>query len=468
MGAFIELIIDNFHIVALLTLGAILFANSAFFRRYPNRLLVVLCLIPFMLSLSIVFFPLGKWAALIVDGVIAIVALIDSLLMPPIKKLEVERNMLRVVSLAKSHHVELVITNRTRRTIPVAIKDDVPVAFEANKSEFNHRLPGRSRATFSYHFDAMQRGLFEYERVYLKTRSPLRLWKQFHEVELKNEVHVYPDLKQLSEYALLARTNRLSMLGLRRTRRIGQDNEFERLRDYTGDDNHRHIDWRATARRNKLTVRDFQANQSQRVIFMVDCGRMMTNEVDDLTLLDHSLNSMLMLSYVALQKGDSVGVICFSDRVLHFVPPRGGMGQMNHLLHAVFNQQAEFVESRYDQAFLYLATHCLKRSLVVLFSNVIDEVNSNQVETYLATIAGRHLPIGILLRDHRLFDAADKRPESVREVYHAAVAAEILSWRHQVLINLERKGVLALDVFPEDMTAPLINQYLEVKARHLL
>ena len=64
---------------------------------------------------------------------------------------------------------------------------------------------------------------------------------------------------------VLARTNRLSLLGVRRTRRIGQDNEFERLRDYTLDDNYKHIDWRSTARRGKLTVKDFQANQSQRV-----------------------------------------------------------------------------------------------------------------------------------------------------------------------------------------------------------
>ena len=53
-------------------------------------------------------------------------------------------------------------------------------------------------------------------------------------------------MKQLAEYAILARTNRLSLMGVRRTRKIGQDNDFERLRDYTLDDNYKHIDWRAT------------------------------------------------------------------------------------------------------------------------------------------------------------------------------------------------------------------------------
>ncbi|MDX1945623.1 MAG: DUF58 domain-containing protein, partial [Pirellulaceae bacterium] len=271
-----------------------------------------------------------------------------------------------------------------------------------------------------------------------------------------------------AEYALLARTNRLSLMGVRRTRKIGLENDFERLRDYTPDDNYKFLDWRASARRRKLTVKDFQTSQSQRIIFLLDCGRLMTNEAAGLSLLDHSLNAMLMLSYVALRQGDSVGMIAFADRILSFVPPRGGMNQMNQLLHASFDRFPELVESRYDEAFLYLATHCKKRSLVVLISNVIDEVNAHQIESYLGTLVGRHLPLGVLLRDHRLFDAADLEPASDEQLYRAAAAAEILTWRHQVLRDLEHHGVLSLDVFPEDMTAPLVNSYLEIKARHLL
>ena len=275
-------------------------------------------------------------------------------------------------------------------------------------------------------------------------------------------------MKQLNEYALLARTNRLSLLGVRRTRRIGQDNEFERLRDYTIDDNYKHINWRATARRSKLTVQDYQINQSQRLVFLIDCGRMMTNEAAGLSLLDHALNAMLMLSYVALRQGDSVGLVSFSDEIHSYIPPRGGMWQMNRLLHASFDRFPQLVESRYDQAFRYLASHCRKRSLVVLVTNLIDEVNANQIQRYLTNLVGRHLPLAVLLRDHRLFEAVEVEHPAEAQLWRAAAAAEILTWRHQVLTDLASKGVLALDVFPEQMTAPLVNRYLEVKARHLL
>ncbi len=117
---------------------------------------------------------------------------------------------------------------------------------------------------------------------------------------------------------------------------------------------------------------------------------------------------------------------------------------------------------------MYLNTHCKKRSLVVLVSNVIDEVNAQQIESYLRNLVGRHLPLGVILRDRRLFDAADREPASDEQLFEAAAASDVLLWRHQVLKDLERHGVLALDVFPEDMTAPLVNSYLEIKARQLL
>jgi len=400
--------------------------------------------------------------------VILLVAAADLLSLPQPRSFSVERSTLRIASLKKRHAVSLTVSNHSGRACQLWVRDDVPQEFEAQPDEFVRRLAARSRITLHYDLTASRRGSFVLAAVYVRVRSGLGLWPRFLALPCRSLLSVYPDMQQLSEYAILARTNRLSLMGVRRTRRVGLDHDFERLRDYTPDDNHKHIDWRATARRSKLTVKDFQTSQSQRIIFLLDCGRMMTNEAAGLSLLDHSLNAMLMLSYVALHQGDAVGLICFSDEVHTFVPPRGGMNQMNRLLHASFDRFPRLVESRYDEAFLYLTSRCKKRSLVVLVTNLIDEVNSSQIERWLSTLAGRHLPLGVLLRDHQLFDAANLPQPSGRDLYRAAAAAEILTWRRQVLTDLQHRGVLSLDVFPEEMTAPLVNRYLEIKARHLL
>lgn len=437
-------------------------------RIFPTPRLVALFALPCCLTLSLLIWPDLFLIVAMADLAVVFLGMTDVWQVPAKRDLEVERQVARIASLQGAQQVTLVVANLSRRPISVTVRDDVPPGFTAHPEQFPLRLAGKSRATMHYEFRAGRRGAFELARLYVEAHSRLGFWRRMLQYEVSSEVHVYPDMQQLSEYAVLARTNRLSLVGVRRTRRIGQDNEFERLRDYTPDDNYRHMDWRATARRNKLTVKDFQTNQSQRIIFLLDCGRMMTNQSHGLSLLDHSLNAMLMMSFVALRQGDSVGLLCFSDQIHHYVPPRGGMNQMNRLLHAVFDRFPRLVESRYDEAFLHLDSHCKKRSLVVLMTNVIDEVNAHQIQQYLGVLVGRHLPLGVLLRDHQVFDAATPQPTTQKQLYRAAAAAAILSWRQQVITNLQHQGVLALDVFPEQMTAPLVNQYLDIKARHLL
>ncbi len=457
--------------LVLLKLAAVvapLLAAAWLLRVYPERRLVYLALVPGVLSVGLLVTEMLLWPLLVLDVALGVVVVADLATLPPRSTFSVQRESVRVASLRKRHPVSLTVSNHSPRSYPVVVRDGVPHRLNPQPSEFFLPMQGRSRTTWEYVLRPGRRGAFTIPQVHVKVQSRLGLWQRLLSYPCETIVHVYPDMKQLREYALLARTNRLRQVGVRRTRRIGQDHDFERLRDYTIDDNYKHIEWRATARRRKLTVKDFQATQSQRLVFLVDCGRMMTNEAAGLSLLDHALNAMLMLGYVALRHGDSVGLICFSDEIHAYVPPRGGMNQMNRLLHASFDRFPRLVESRYDQAFRYLASHSRKRSLVVLVTNVIDEVNANQVQQYLTNLVGRHLPLGVLLRDHQMFDAAEMERPQGSAFWRAAAAADILAWRHQVLSDLASKGTLTLDVFPEQMTAPLVNRYLEIKARHLL
>ena len=272
----------------------------------------------------------------------------------------------------------LTLVNHSSRPRNVTLRDGVPHELRPEPQEFQVLLDGRSRAVLRYVLRPRRRGAFEIERASLLARSRLGFWQRLLEYPLATTIHVYPDLQQLDQYAAAwpARIGSACWACGGRGE-IGQDSEFERLRDYTVDDNHKRIDWRATARRNKLTVREFQATQCQQIVFLIDGGRLMTNESAGLTLLDHSLNAMLMLSYVALRQGDQVGLIHFADDIDCFVPPRSGMRQMNRLLHASFDRFPRLVETRYDHAFRYLNAHCRKRSLVVLIilDPLITETN---------------------------------------------------------------------------------------------
>lgn len=439
-------------------------------RIYPSIGWILILLVSLIVTVVTIFAPSLWWIALIIDLALIIVAAFDFMLvyLNTNRGIEVTRAISRTCSLGVPVVSELTVENRTALTLQGHVRDDLPDHFTSDPTQHRLLLAPMGRMTAKRNLTPGRRGAFSLEHVYFRFSSPLLLWSRHLQLDAFNTLNVYPDMKQLSDYAMLARTNRLSLIGVRKTRKIGQDNEFERLRDYTRDDNYRHIDWRSTARRRKLTVREFQNDQSQRVIFLLDCGRMMTNERDGYSLLDHALNSALMMAYVALSQGDAVGMLCFSDTIHSYIPPRGGSSQMNRLLQAGFDQFPRMVESRYDNAFLYLSSHCKRRSLVVLTTNVIDEVNAEAVVDYLGNINGQHLPLGVLLRDREMFEAAESPDGEPFNMYRAAAAADILLWRDQVLRDLEHRGVLIVDAFPDELTAPLVNEYLDIKAKHLL
>ena len=500
----VESVFDR-RVMLIFPAALLVFLLPALLRRiYPTKLLFVTILATTLLSMLLYVPEYGDdfwYVVLTVDVAVVLVLLFDGFVSLPVigQPFAVKREVDRIASLVRPHLIRLRVENRSRWKFRLSVKDDVPQTLCPDVEVFSERvLPGRSAETLEYEIEPKERGLFRMEEVALRVRSRLGFWHRDITIPCENEICVYPNLHQMTEYDLLARTDRLHQLGVRVARRVGHDNDFERLRDYQLDDQYKFIDWSATARRQKLTVKDFQMSRSQRIIFLVDCGRMMTNlSRNGLTLLDHSLNAALMLSYVAIRRFDAVGMLCFSNRIINYIPPSTGQRQMSRLLHGFFNLFPEPVESRYDEAFAYLASRCRKRSLVVLVTNVADQVNAKTIQNHLTNITGRHLPLGVFLRDHKIFDpltdfweasgfglqasgirsqesevgnlkseARSLKPE--REFWRAGAAADILNWRHKVINDLKHQGTLTLDVFPEDMTAPLINKYLEVKARQLL
>ena len=436
---------------------------------WPGRPLAAAAIIPALMALGLFAFDGLRPAIVAVDLAIGAVALVDLFSLIGAKKFRVTRQVGPVCSLGEPFAVELTLENLSRSGRRLRLRDDVPDTMTAEPADFVARIPRQGRAYLNYKVTPGRRGSYAFERVDALVSSRLGLWQRSVHWPGVTRVKVYPDIRQIGRYTLLARKDKLSAIGVRRSRRLGTDNEFERLRDYTIGDEPRHLDWKATARRRKLTVRAHQANQSQRIIFLIDCGRMMAGDTGGgLSPLDHAFNAMLMLAHVALLRGDQVGLLAYSDRIRAYVPPGGGPKRINRLVHAVHDIFPELVEPRHNRAFVELERRCRKRSLVVLMTNVFDDVNARQVGDHLGNVVGRHLPLGVFLRDQDLFDMADDAPEFGPDLYSGAVAASMLTWRETVLAGLRRKGTLTLDVFPHDLTAPLINQYLQIKARHLL
>src|SRR5664279_213181 len=131
---------------------------------------------------------------------------------------------------------------------------------------------------------------------------------------------------------------------------------------------------------------------------------------------------------------------------------------------------AEIVETDFEAAYGYLSQRLRKRSLVVLFTDVIDDVSAKSVVRTVRGLGPRHLALCVLFRDEALDAMVEPqiRQQKPAALYQRAAAAEAVLWRDRLVRELEEAGALVLHVSPGKLTPALINRYLRVKAQRLL
>ena len=167
----------------------------------------------------------------------------------------------------------------------------------------------------------------------------------------------------------MASTNQLKQYGNKKIRKIGQQLEPDQIKDYVKGDDYRIINWKATARRNKLMINVFQEERAQNLYCVIDKGRTMQSAFNGMTLLDYSINASLALAYVAMLKGDKTGLLTFERRFDTLILPSRTPLQMNRIQEALYSQQTAFAESDYSVLYQNVNKYAANRGLMLVFTN---------------------------------------------------------------------------------------------------
>src|SRR4051794_11044498 len=298
-------------------------------------------------SLEPLFLPLAVLALLAVLVAVGV----DWSLLPRPAAISVQRRLEPRLSLGADNLIRLDVRNGAPRPLRFVLRDGTPRDCRASALYLSGTAPAGGSTTLSYRLRPTRRGDYAFGDAVLRWESPLGLLRRQGTFRAAEAVKVYPNLLDIRKYDLLARRGRLQEAGLRASRRFGTGTEFESLREYQPDDDYRRINWKATARRGRPITAEFETERSQNVLAVLDAGRLMATEVGGLTKLDLALNTSLLLAYVASLRGDRVGLLAFSDRVLAYLPPRRGRRAFLAMLATLYNLRAEPVEPDFDRAF---------------------------------------------------------------------------------------------------------------------
>lgn len=375
--------------------------------------------------------------------------------------LELHREAAGVLPVGVWSEIRLKAVNHDQRDYTLRLHDHHPQPAETRELPRELHVAAGAWAAFGYGLRPLERGEKHFQALEAEVLSPWGLWWRRVVHTETVPVRIYPDFAAVSHFALMALNQRTVALGVHQRRRRGEGQEFLQLREYRSGDSLRQIDWRATARLKKLITREYQDERNQSLLFVLDCGRRMRARDGELSHFDHALNAMILLSYVALHQGDSVGVMSLGGQA-RWYPPRQGPASLNHLIRQVYDLQPTLSPADFAHATAELLRRQRKRCLVVLLTNLRDE-DSEELLAAVSLLRRRHLLLVANLRESALDEVLKAPLEDTDTAQLYGATCLYLEARQRQQARLRQAGTLVLDTVPAHLPVAMINQYLAIK-----
>ncbi|MBC7862185.1 MAG: DUF58 domain-containing protein, partial [Bacteroidia bacterium] len=332
------------------------------------------------------------------------------------------RSSMSKLSNGDDNIINLYVVNQYNFPVWIQIIDEIPFQFQKRDFSIRTNILSGKKKHFAYVLRPKERGEYQFGALNVLTRSLLGLCKRRYSFEEGAVLPVYPSFIQMRKYELLAISNRLTMSGIKKIRRVGNTTEFDQIKEYIPGDDVRTINWKATSRRQKLMVNKYQDERAQNVYSLIDMGRIMKMPFEQMTLLDYAINSSLVISNIAWTKHDKPGILAFNHKINSFLPAERRGSQMFRIQETLYNLKTNFLETDYERLYIYVKSKISQRSLLLVFSNFETLNGLKRQIKYLRKMAKDHLLVIIFFENTELKKYLDAPAKNTKDIYYKTIA----------------------------------------------
>ncbi|WP_438962592.1 DUF58 domain-containing protein [Nonlabens sp.] len=364
--------------------------------------------------------------------------------------------------------IDIRITNNYPHEVELKVIDEIPVQFQKRDFELKVTLQASESSTTTYTLRPVERGEYHFGVLNIFVTAFIGFIQRRYRFNADAMTPTYPSFLQMRKYELMAFTNKLRDYGLKKIRRIGHTMEFEQIKDYVPGDDVRNINWKASAKRSQLMLNQYQDEKSQPVYSVIDKGRVMKMPFEGMKLVDYAINATLVISNIALKKGDKAGMFSFSDKLANQVVAQKRASQMNLILETLYNLDTDFKESDFSRLYIDVKHKITNRSLLLLYTNFETLDALHRQLPYLQAIAKNHLLVVVFFENTELKQMLFKEVETTQEIFEKTIAEKFVYEKKLIVNELNRHGIQTILTEPQHLTVNTINKYLEIKARGLL
>lgn len=272
-------------------------------------------------------------------------------------------------------------------------------------------------------------------------------------------VRVYPRVRWGGRVGQLLSLAQRNELGAVTVDRQGVGGELYALRSYLPGDPPNRIHWKASARFGEMVTREDTWERGAPVILVFDCARAMATQSGRLSKLDHSLAAGLALSRVCASRGDRLGIVAFSNRILKRLQMRPSKSGIAQAYEQLYGLQAELVEPVWDVVTDAILSLGIPRATVVLFTSVVDLAVADLLREALLRLRRRHRPLLINLEDPVVRALAEGVPTGPAEAYAKLASLEIILRNRQLARQLRRSGIASVSASADALALETLEAY---------
>ena len=387
---------------------------------------------------------------------------IDLALAASPRAVTVERMLPTRVRLGESVTSELFLTNTGHRRLVAVVRDAWQPSAGAGRNRSRVVIPRGERRLVSLTLTPFRRGERRVEHVTVRTRGPLGLWNRQATLNAPGRIRVLPPFHARKH--LPSRIARLKELDGRTSVMVrGQGTEFDSLREYVRGDDVRSIDWRATARRNDVTVRTWRPERDRRVVIVLDTGRTSAARVNNEPRLDTAFEAALLLAALTSVAGDRVDFLAFDRRVRGRVQGASGAALLAQLVDSMAMIDPELIEMDWAAVPGQVRSVTSQHALIVLLTSIDAAGASTGLLSVLPQLTKRHTVVVASVLDPATVEAAATRGGR-DEIYRAAAAERALLDVARVSAAIRQLGADVVTASPSQLPPGLADRYIALKA----
>lgn len=362
--------------------------------------------------------------------------------------------------LGRSATLNLSVTHQLARDAAIEIAPDAPTAIEVEQNVQLLMVPGGVPVDAPLRVTPRRLGDFAWPDVRARIAGPFGLAWWGRRLPANFTFRVVPErLMDSSSSSGAVRA------GARTRSLLGAGSEVLQLRDYRAGDPQNLIDWKATARSNRLVSRDFSEDQHLEIVIAIDAGRSSALRAGDLDRLGQYANVAARFAEHAVAQDDRVGLVIFADRPLAALAPMRGIGAVLRIREMLTAMKVAQAESNPLNAALRIRSLVRHRSLIVMLTDLDDATVAGQLASAARLLLPKHLPLIAGLSSAQAEHLSHAPAKNWLDPYESLAAQEYCSRLERNVRALRTLGAPAVLARPEQIERAVFDAYMNFRRR---